>query len=406
MKLPELLAPAGNFEKMKAALHFGADAVYTGLSDFSLRARAVNFDQEELKHAVEFVHDLKRKIYVTINIFAHNRDIEPVRDHLQFLSEVKPDAIIVSDPGVLALAQGTAPSIPLHVSTQANITNTEAARFWQERGAARLVLSRELSIEEIKEIRDAVSIELECFIHGAICISYSGRCYISSFLNNRSANRGECTNSCRWNYTLTEEKRPGEYFPVYENDRGTFLMSSRDLCMIEQIDKLASAGVDSFKIEGRMKGINYTAGVVKVYREAIDSLKNGLYSVEKRWIEELEMFSNRGFTTGMYSGKHPDDGYNHDEDYVYRASHELVGIVVSSNGDRAVVALKNRLTQGDVLEFLSPGLPVRISVADKIVDPDGNLLASALNENIVIIPAPEGTSENDIVRRKLGSSKK
>jgi putative protease len=401
VRLPELLAPAGDFEKLKTAFHFGADAVYTGLSAFSLRAKAENFDLNGLKDAVEFVHDRGGKIYVTINIFPHNRDIGPIREHLQFLNEVRPDALIISDPGIMALARKMAPDMPVHVSTQANITNTEAARFWQDMGAKRIVLSRELSISEIEEIRNAVTIELECFVHGALCISYSGRCYISSFLANRSGNRGECTNSCRWRYALTEEKRPGEYYPVYENDRGTFIMSSRDLCMIEHLDKLAAAGVDSFKIEGRMKGINYVAGVVKVYREAVDRLKNGDYSVDKRWLAELSMFSSRGFTTGMYLGSHPQDGYNHDEEEVYRASHELVGTVVSSESNRAVVALRNRLRTGDMLEFLSPRLPVRTSVADMILDTDGNPLSSACNEDIVIIPAPEGTGENDIVRRKL-----
>jgi putative protease len=300
MKTPELLAPAGNFEKLRTALHYGADALYMGLSEFSLRAKADNFRLDELEHVSRLIHRSGRKMYITVNIFPHNNDIALIKEHLLSLKSINPDAIIVSDPGVFELAGETIPEIPIHISTQANITNLRSAQFWERLGAKRLVLSRELTIDEIREIRDNVSLELECFVHGAICISYSGRCYISSFLTNRSANRGECTNSCRWNYVLMEESREGKYLPVYENEKGTYVLSSRDLCMIEHLDKLADAGIDSFKIEGRMKGINYVAGVVKTYREAIDSLASRPYKVKKQWLEELSMFSSRGYTTGMF----------------------------------------------------------------------------------------------------------
>ncbi|NOZ68957.1 MAG: U32 family peptidase [Deferribacteres bacterium] len=401
MKLPELLAPAGNFEKMKAALHYGADAVYMGLSGFSLRARADNFTEEELEKAAAFVHGKGRKLYVTLNIFPGNRDIPLIKEHLTLLERIKPDALIVSDPGVFEIASETAPGIPLHISTQANITNYRAAEFWQRLGAERLVLSRELSIEEIKEIRRHVDIELECFVHGAICISYSGRCYISSFLANRAANRGECTNSCRWNYTLMEEKRPGEYLPVYENDRGTYVMSSRDLCMIEYLDKLADAGVDSFKIEGRMKGINYVAGVVKTYREAVDSLASRPYMVKERWIKELAMFSSRGFTTGMFLGAQPDGEYNHDDSEVYRMSHELVGIVESVNNGKAVVALRNNLRTGDKINFLSTGLEDRVFEVKEMYDTYGIRVECGRNEETVLIPVHDKVKENDLIRRPL-----
>ncbi|RJQ52405.1 MAG: U32 family peptidase [Nitrospiraceae bacterium] len=399
MKTPELLAPAGNFEKLKTALHYGADAVYMGLSGFSLRAKADNFSVSELKEAAHFVRSHNKKFYITINVFPHNKDITSISEHLLCLKEIRPDALIVSDPGVFAMASETVPEIPIHVSTQANITNYRAARFWEKMGAKRLVLSRELMIEEIKEIRDRVSLELECFVHGAICISYSGRCYISSFLANRSGNRGECTNSCRWNYALMEETREGQYFPVYENDRGAYVLSSKDLCMIEHLDKLVDAGVDSFKIEGRMKGINYLAGVVKTYREAVDSLKGSPFSVKERWLHELSMFSSRGYTRGMFFGKQSDSGYNHDDEEIYRMSHDLVGVVQSVRNGKAVVALRSSLKTGDHIEFLSPGLEHQAVEVSEIFDMEEDPVESGRNDESILLPVPSGVRENDLVRR-------
>jgi putative protease len=401
MKIPELLAPAGNVEKLRTAIHYGADAVYMGLSEFSLRAKADNFDPDALEGAVRLVHDKGKKVYITLNIFPHNRDIPSIREHLMFLKGLAPDGIIVSDIGMLEMALRTAPDMPVHISTQANITNYEAAIHWERLGAKRLVLSRELTIDEIKSIRDRVSAELECFVHGAICISYSGRCYISSFLANRSANRGECTNSCRWNYTLMEEKRHGEYSPVYENDRGTYMLSSRDLCVIEYLDKLAGAGVDSFKIEGRMKGINYVAGVVKTYREAIDSLSRGNYRVREEWLQELSMFSSRGYTTGMFLGGQSDDDYNHDEKEVYRMSHELVGIVKAVSNGKGLIALRNNLRLGDDIEFLSEGLDNTLFKVTAMSNERGYPVVSGRNEETVLIPIQPGVKENDLIRRPL-----
>jgi len=401
MKTPELLAPAGNYEKLMTALHYGADAVYMGLSEFSLRAKADNFTAEELEKAANLIHHKGRKLYITVNIFPHNRDIPFIRKHLPFLKKIAPDALIVSDVGVFEIVSEVAPGLPVHVSTQANITNYRSARFWEKLGAKRLVLSRELTIEEIKEIREKVSIELECFVHGAICISYSGRCYISSFLSNRSANRGECTNSCRWRYTLMEEKREREHYPVYEDDRGTYMLSSKDLCMIEHLDKLADAGVNSFKIEGRMKGINYVAGVVKTYREAIDSLKNRSYSVKEEWLRELSMFSSRGYTTGMFFDRQSDSGYNHDEEDIYRMSHELVGVVKSVHNGKAVVALRNTLGIGDNIEFLTNGLENKTFEVTEIYNERGNPIDSGRNEDIILLPIQPGVEENDLIRRPL-----
>ncbi len=399
MVLPELLAPAGDFEKLKTAIHYGADAVYIGDSRFSLRGKARNFHPEELVMAVRYAHDHGARVYVTVNIFPHNRDLSEIAEHIDVLSEARPDAVILSDPGVFSMFKRKAPEIEIHISTQANITNYEAVMFWESLGAKRLVLSRELSIDEITEIRRKTDIELEVFIHGSICISYSGRCYISSFLADRSANTGECTNSCRWNYTLMEEKRPGEHLPVYEDDRGTYVMSSKDLCMIEHLPLLVKAGINSFKIEGRMKGINYVAGVVKTYREAVDSLALTTgYKVDERWLREISMFSSRGYTTGMFLGKQSDNGYNFDGE-TYRMSHELVGVILEVNNTVAKVGLRNRLDIGDFIEFLTPGLEEKLFGVEEMKYEDGMTVASARNEDVIYIQVPEGVRKNDLVRR-------
>ncbi len=400
MKRPELLAPAGDFEKLKTALHYGADAVYLGDSRFSLRGKAGNFEAEKLAQAVAYVHDQGKRAYVTMNIFPHNRDLREMEEHFDFLNEVKPDAVILSDPGVFSLCRKRSPELNIHISTQANITNAEAARFWQDIGAKRLILSRELSVDEIRQIREKVSVELEVFVHGSVCLSYSGRCYISSFLASRSANTGECTNSCRWRYTLMEEKRPGEYFPVFEDDRGTYILSSKDLCMIEHLSLLADAGIDSFKIEGRMKGINYVSGVTKVYREAIDQIAdNHAYKVNHRWVRELSMFSSRGYTTGMFFGRQPDADYNFDGES-YRMSHEFVGIILEKKGGLAKIALRNRLDRGDAVEYLSPGIEEVLFPVEIMQDEEKNDLVSARNEDIIFMKVPEEAREQDLIRRQ------
>ncbi|WP_218251167.1 peptidase U32 family protein [Candidatus Magnetobacterium casense] len=404
MKRPELLAPAGSFDKLRTAIHYGTDAVYLGLTGFSLRAKGDNFDGgqrgEQLKSAVDYAHAHGKKAYVTVNVFLHNADLQSLAEHIDCLREINPDGVIVSDPGAFDAIAEAIPSLPIHISTQANITNWRSARFYERLGAKRLVLARELSINEIKDIRDHVSIELECFVHGAICISYSGRCYISAFLANRSANSGLCTNSCRWNYTLMEEKRPGEHFPVYENDRGTYVMSSRDLCMIEHLDKLHTAGVNSFKLEGRVKGVNYLATVVKVYREAIDALNSGSdYVADDRWLTELSSVSNRGFTTGMYLGSHPDGHYNHDEQEMYKGSHNILGVVRCTRDGWGEVYLKGKLAVGDSVVFLSPGLERAAIILRQIKDVFGNPIDSAKNEDTVIIPIIEGVKKNDLLKK-------
>ncbi len=404
MKRPELLAPAGDFEKLVTAIHYGADAVYLGSSRFSLRHKADNFELEELKRAVQFTHQKGKRAYVTVNIFPHNRDIALIKEYIGELKSIRPDAIIISDPAVLTISKKVYPELPIHISTQANITNKGAALFWESLGVRRLVLSRELTIGEIKEIRDTVSVEIEVFVHGSICISYSGRCYISSFLASRGANLGHCTNSCRWNYTLMEEKRPNEYMPVFEDDRGTYLMSSKDLCMVEHIDKLVAAGVDSLKIEGRIKGINYVGGVVKVYREAIDSLSpHKPYECLPRWKEELMSVSNRGYTTGMFFGSQPKEDYNFDGTS-YRSTRELVGVLTEVQDGYASVNLRHTLKVGDKVEFLTPGLEMSEFEVLEMRDVECASLTVGRNGQSVIIPVPLGVRPLDLVRRrKVGS---
>lgn len=402
MNKPELLAPAGNFEKMKTAIHYGADAVYMGMSNLSLRAKADNFNEKEMEEAFLYAHARGVKCYATINIFPHNRDLPLVRDHIRFLRNAQPDGVIVSDMGVFDLVKREAPLLSIHISTQANITNAESAMFWEKLGARRLILARELSVDEIARIREKVGLELECFVHGSVCISYSGRCYMSAFMANRSANTGECAHPCRWNYTLVEEKRPGVYFPVYENDRGTYVMSSKDLCMIEHLDKLHQAGINSFKIEGRTKGINYVAGVVKTYREAIDGFDAmGEYKVDDRWMAELRMLSNRGYTTGMYIGDQNAADYNHDAQNTYRMNHTLMGIVLERIGNKAKILMRNRLFPGDKVMFLTPGLEDRSLDIISIEDENHSPLDSTRNDEIVWIDVPEEVRKGDLMRKPL-----
>jgi len=401
-KTLELLAPAGDEEKLRTVVHYGADAVYLGSSRFSLRAMAGNFEGDALDRAIRYTKEQGRKVYVTVNVFPHNKDLGPLQEHLRHLAGLRPDAVILSDPGTFSMVRRFAPDLPVHVSTQANISNSESARFWESLGARRLVLARELTLEEIREIRARVAVELEVFVHGAVCLSYSGRCYLSSFLAHRAANRGACTNSCRWNYTLMEEKRPGEYMPVYENDRGTYILSPRDLCLIEHLPALQEAGVNSLKVEGRMKGINYAAGVVKTYREALDELHSGRpYRVKERWLRELAMFSSRGYSTGLLLGPGGAEAYNFDEKDVYRMSHELVGVVQSVNGGRMVVNLRNRLRPGDRITCLSPGLEETEIVVEKVTGPHGESLEYGYNGQPVLLDTVEGVRPGDLLRRQV-----
>ena len=300
----ELLAPAGNYEKLEIAVHYGADAVYLAGKDFSLRNFSGNFTEKELEQAVAFAHANNVKVYVACNIYSRDHEHPALDDFLTFLKNLRPDGLIVSDPGIVLSAREQIPEIPLHLSTQASTTNSRAAAFWNSLGVNRINVARELSLEEIKTLSKKVPMEIEAFVHGAMCISYSGRCLLSSFMENRDANRGMCCHPCRFSYAVVEAKRPGQYYPLAEDPRGSYIFNSRDLCMIEHLPAMIEAGITSMKIEGRMKGINYLASVVKVYRAAIDALLSDPvnYTVEPYWIDELDRVGNRGYGTGFYLG--------------------------------------------------------------------------------------------------------
>ncbi len=358
MMRPELLAPAGDPEKLKAAIEYGADAVYFGGEDFSLRAGSDNFGPDEMRGSVEYAHERGKKCYLTLNIYAHNGDLEPMREYLRKIKSIPLDAFLVSDPGVLMLLKEEIPDAAVHLSTQANMTNYMAAEFWKEQGVERLVLARELSFEEIREIRRKCGIELEAFVHGAMCISYSGRCLLSNFLSSRDANKGLCSHPCRWSYSLMEEKRPGEYFPVEEDARGTYFMNSHDLCMIEHIPDLMESGLSSFKIEGRMKSMYYVATVVRTYRLAIDAYladPEG-YRNDPELFAEVCKVSHRGFTTGFYYGD-PGGGAQNYTSSSYIKDYSFIGKVLSYDRETglALVEQRNKMETGDVIELFGPG---------------------------------------------------
>ncbi|HIR06026.1 MAG TPA: U32 family peptidase [Candidatus Copromonas faecavium] len=359
MRKTELLIPAGSLDTLKTAVNYGADAVYLGGEAFGLRAKAKNFTNEEIREGIKFAHEHGVRVYITANIFAHNRDLDGVEEYFRELKEIGPDALIISDPGVFSIARRVLPEMEIHISTQANNTNYETYRFWYELGAKRVVSARELSLEEIREIRRHIpeDMEIESFIHGAMCISYSGRCLLSNFFTGRDANQGACTHPCRWKYAVVEETRPGEYMPVYENDRGTFLFNSKDLCMIEHVPEMLEAGIDSFKIEGRMKNALYVATVARTYRKAIDDCKKdpGLYRQNLDWYkEEIGKCTTREFTTGFYFGKPGEDAQIYQnstyiKNYIYLGTVETVG----ENG-LVQIEQKNKFSVGETLEIMKP----------------------------------------------------
>ena len=357
MKKPELLLPAGNLDTLKTAVIYGADAVYIGGEAFSLRAKADNFDKESMTEAIAFAHERGVKVYVTVNIFAHNYDLPGAESYLKELSGIRPDALIVSDPGLFMMAKRLAPGIDLHVSTQMNTTNYESYLFWHELGAKRVVNARELSLKELKEIRARIpeDMEMESFVHGAMCISYSGRCLLSAYMTGRSANRGACTHPCRWNYSVVEEKRPGEFFPVEENERGTYIFNSKDLCMIEHIPELIASGIDSFKVEGRMKTQLYVASVARAYRKAIDDYLEDPALYEQNlplYREEIRKCTYREYTTGFYFGK-PDETAQIYDSNTYVKNYTFLGSVSEVLPDGSFrIEQKNKFSVGDEIEIL------------------------------------------------------
>ena len=356
---PELLVPASSLEVLKVAVVYGADAVYIGGEMYGLRARAKNFSNEDMKKGIEFAHSYGKRVFVTANITAHNHDLEGVRNYFKELKIIKPDALIISDPGVFMLAKEVCPEIEIHISTQANNVNYADYIFWQRQGAKRVVSARELSIEEIGEIRRNIpdDLEIETFVHGAMCISYSGRCLLSNYFTGRDANLGECTHPCRWKYYIVEESRPGEYLPIEENDRGTYIFNSKDLCMIEHIPDLVNAGIDSFKIEGRMKTALYVADVARTYRQAIDDYfeSEELYNSRMEYyLQEISKCTYRKFTTGFFYGPASNDAQIYDNN-TYEQGYIYLGIVGSITDDGyAVLEQKNKFCVGDTVEIMKP----------------------------------------------------
>ncbi len=405
MRDTELLIPAGSLDVLKTAVIYGADAVYLGGEAFGLRAKAKNFTNEEIKEGIAFAHERGVKVYITANILAHNDDLAGVEQYFEELKDIRPDALIISDPGVFAIAKRVLPDMELHVSTQANNTNYGTYLFWHQLGAKRVVSARELSLQEIREIRAHIpeDMQIESFIHGAMCISYSGRCLLSNFLVGRDANQGACTHPCRWKYSVVEETRPGEYMPVYENERGTYIFNSKDLCMIEHIPELVDAGIDSFKIEGRMKTALYVATVARTYRKAIDDYKKDpeLYRKNMEWYkEEIGKCTYREFTTGFYFGKPTTDSQIYDSN-TYVKNYTYLGTAEEVREDGCCrIEQKNKFSVGEQIEIMKPdGRNVLVTVKG-ITDEDGNVMESAPHPKQVLwVDLGSEVSPYDILRR-------
>lgn len=405
MRKTELLIPASCLEVLRIAVMFGADAVYIGGEAFGLRAKARNFTIEEMREGISFAHAHGKKVYVTANILAHNRDLEEVRKYFEELKAVKPDALIISDPGVFQIAREVLPDVDIHISTQANNTNYGTYRFWYQMGAKRVVSARELSLKEIKEIREHIpeDMEIESFVHGAMCISYSGRCLLSSFFTGRDANQGACTHPCRWKYAIVEETRPGEYMPVYENERGTYIFNSKDLCMIEHIPDLLDAGIDSLKVEGRMKTALYVATVARTYRKALDDYARdpALYEANRKWYqEEIAKCTYREFTTGFYYGK-PDSEAQIYDNNTYIKNYTYLGIAGEKTHWGYRLEQRNKFSVGEEIEVMKPdGTNLSVTV-QSIFDQDGNPVDSAPHpKQILYVNVGAVLEPYDILRRK------
>ena len=401
---PELLIPASSLEVLKTAVIFGADAVYIGGEAFGLRAKAKNFSAEDMKEGIAFAHEHGVRVHVTVNILAHNDDLEGVRDYLSELNEIEPDALIIADPAIFEMAKDICPEIERHISTQANNTNYGTYNFWWKQGAKRVVSARELSLKEIKEIREHIpeEMEIESFIHGAMCISYSGRCLLSNYFTGRDANQGACTHPCRWKYAVVEETRPGEYMPVYENERGTYIFNSKDLCMIEDIPEMIDAGIDSFKIEGRMKTALYVATVARTYRKAIDDYLEDpkKYKANMPWyLDQISNCTYRQFTTGFYFGKPSEESQIYDSN-TYIKEYTYLGIVGGEKDGFYRIEQRNKFSVGEVIEIMKPdGRNLEVTVG-KILDEEGNEQESAPHPKQVLYIDLEGKAEiYDILRR-------
>lgn len=403
-KRPELLIPASSLEVLKTAVIFGADAVYIGGEAFGLRAKAKNFSKDDMREGIAFAHEHGAKVHVTVNILAHNDDLPGVEEYLKELKELKPDALIIADPAIFEMAKEICPDIERHISTQANNTNYGTYLFWWKQGAKRVVTARELSLKEIREIREKIpeEMEIESFIHGAMCISYSGRCLLSNYFTGRDANQGACTHPCRWKYAVVEEKRPGEYLPVYENERGTYIFNSKDLCMIEHIPEMIDAGIDSFKIEGRMKTALYVATVARTYRKAIDDyLENpDKYEANMPWyLDQISNCTYRQFTTGFYFGK-PDEEAQIYDNNTYIREYTYLGIIGGERDGLYRIEQRNKFSVGETIEIMKPnGENIQVTV-QKILDEEGQEMESAPHSKQVLYVDLEGKAEKfDILRR-------
>lgn len=405
--LPELLAPVGSFEKLVTAIHYGADAVYLGGKAFSLRSRAGNFDEPGLRHATRYAHEHGVKVYVTVNIFAHNRDLEELAAYLTMLYDAQVDGIIVSDPGILSLARQLVPDLPLHLSTQANVTNGASARFWAGQGVGRLNLARELGLEEIRAIRETTEAELEVFVHGALCISYSGRCMLSNYFTGRNANQGDCAHPCRYSYAVVEEKRPGQYFPVEEDERGTYIFNAKDLCLLQQLPLLVDAGVNAIKIEGRMKSAGYVGAVVRLYRQALDWIGEQIFlgkpAVSLRlpdtFHNELSKIGTRGQTENFFSARPSSEDMLYDR---MRVEQSWVPVGIVRQTDPLLIETRHVLKRGDLVEYLGRGIePDEVRVSAMELE-DGTPLDRANPGNRVLLQTepPLNQAEQHALLRK------
>ncbi|SHM24792.1 peptidase U32 family protein [Halanaerobium congolense] len=402
----ELLAPAGSLEKLKTSILFGADAVYCGGLNFGLRAGADNFSVEELKEGIEFAHQRDKKVYMTLNMIPHNEELAQLPEYIEEIRGLNLDALIISDPGVFAFVKKEMPEMEIHISTQANNVNWASALFWAEQGAERIILARELDRDEIKEIaaKTEGKVELEYFVHGAMCISYSGRCLLSNYFVGRDANKGDCAQSCRWKYHLVEEKRPGEYYPIEENDQGTFIMNSRDLNLAEEIPELIEIGLSSLKIEGRMKSVHYAAAVVNTYRQLIDQYyadpEN--YQADPKLLAELRKISHRDYTKGFYYGKPGSEGQRY-ESSSYLRTYDFMGVVKAYDPEaqEAVVEVRNKIFKGDELEFIVPGQKTFTIRADYLLDEEGAEIEAAPHpKQLIKISLTEEVPIGSLLRRQ------
>lgn len=402
MKKPELLSPAGDMEKLKMAFWYGADATYLAGKSFGMRAQSGNFDDDELFAASEYAKKLGKKIYVTVNIMPHNDEIESLPKYLQMLGRIKADALIVADFGVFQMVKDILPDMPVHISTQANTVNWMSAKFWQQNGATRIVLARELSLAELSGIRKKTTAELEIFVHGAMCISYSGRCLLSSYMTGRDANRGACPQACRWKYHLVEEKRPGEYFPVMEDEHGTYVFNSRDLCLLNYIPEFIGMGIDSFKIEGRMKSVHYVATVTNVYRQAIDAYVNDPegFCVKDIWLEELEKISHRPYTTAFIAGNPYEKGQVYTTSS-YQQTHDFVGLAVKWENGFLLAEQRNNVKKGEQLEMMQPdGSLYTIDAAELYDENGGSIDVAPHPKQLFKVRCDIPVMEHSMLRRK------